>query len=89
MAATLMRRVATLAAERRPQPRVPALTPREDRVLGLLELGLTNQEIEERLGIEMRTVKNHVHDILEKVDTRRHSEALAKSRQPRVGVFCG
>jgi DNA-binding NarL/FixJ family response regulator len=89
VAAALMRRVATLAAEARPQSRVPALTPREHQVLGLLELGLSNQEIGDRLGIEVRTVKNHVHNILEKVGARRRGEAVAEIRRLRVGGFPG
>src|SRR5829696_1244627 len=65
-AALLLRRVQTLAAQRGTGPRVPALTAREDDVLHLLDLGLSNQEISDRLGITVRTVKNHVHNILEK-----------------------
>ncbi|MFE5813182.1 LuxR C-terminal-related transcriptional regulator [Streptomyces sp. NPDC056479] len=83
MTALLLRRVATLASEARPAPRVPALTVREDQVLGLLELGLSNQEIADRLGIEVRTVKNHVHRILEKAGARRRGEAVAEFRRLR------
>lgn len=81
--ALLMRRVAALASERRPAPRVPALTNREDQVLGLLDMGLSNQEIAERLGIGVRTVKNHVHHILEKSGARRRGEAVAEYRRTR------
>jgi DNA-binding NarL/FixJ family response regulator len=81
--ALLMRRVATLASERRPAFRVPALTHREDQVLGLLDMGLSNQEIAERLGIGVRTVKNHVHHILEKCGARRRGEAVAEYRRTR------
>jgi DNA-binding NarL/FixJ family response regulator len=81
--ALLMRRVATLASQRRPEPRVPALTQREDQVLGLLDMGLSNQEIAERLGIGVRTVKNHVHHILEKCGARRRGEAVAEYRRTR------
>ncbi|MFF3877200.1 LuxR C-terminal-related transcriptional regulator [Streptomyces sp. NPDC001978] len=81
MTALLMCRVATLASELRPAPKVPALTVREDQVLGLLELGLSNQEIADRLGIEVRTVKNHVHRILEKAGARRRGEAVAEFRR--------
>ncbi|SDM02327.1 LuxR C-terminal-related transcriptional regulator [Nonomuraea jiangxiensis] len=83
MTALLMRRVATLASERRPVPRAPALTDREDQVLGLLDLGLSNQEIGDRLGIGVRTVKNHVHHILEKTGARRRGEAVANFRRTR------
>jgi DNA-binding NarL/FixJ family response regulator len=83
ISAMLLRRVEALAAEARPTPKVPALTPREDQVLGLLDLGLSNQDIAQRLGIEVRTVKNHVHNVLEKVGAHRRGEAVAKFRRLR------
>jgi DNA-binding NarL/FixJ family response regulator len=84
ISALLLRRVETLSAEcRRSTRRVPVLTAREDQVLGLLDLGLSNQEIADRLGIEVRTVKNHVHHILEKVGARRRGEAVAAFRRLR------
>ncbi len=54
-----------------------ALTPREHDVLGLLARGLTNHQIARRLEIETGTVKNHVHNILDKLETddRRHAAA--------------
>ena len=45
-----------------------ALTPREREVLDLLQQNLSNQEIAERLVIELGTVKNHVHNILKKLN---------------------
>ena len=44
------------------------LTPREREVLDLLEQSLSNQEIARQLVIEVGTVKNHVHNILKKLD---------------------
>lgn len=82
-AAMLLRRVQSLAAQRLPGPRIPDLTAREDDVFRLLELGLSNQEISERLGIAVRTVKNHVHSILEKLGVHRRGEAVAAFRQQR------
>ncbi|SDZ14577.1 two component transcriptional regulator, LuxR family [Micromonospora pattaloongensis] len=79
--AMLLRRVQSLAAQRVRGPRAPSLTAREDDVLRLLDLGLSNQEISERLGITVRTVKNHVHNILEKVGARRRGEAVAAFRR--------
>lgn len=54
-----------------------ALTPREQEVLTLIGDGLTNQEIADRLVIELGTVKNHVHNILRKLDVRSREEAAA------------
>jgi DNA-binding NarL/FixJ family response regulator len=53
------------------------LTPRELEVLELIGEGLTNQEISEQLVIEIGTVKNHVHSILEKLNVGSRGEAAA------------
>jgi two-component system nitrate/nitrite response regulator NarL len=53
------------------------LTSRELEVLELIGKGLTNQEISERLVIEVGTVKNHVHSILEKLNVSSRGEAAA------------
>jgi DNA-binding NarL/FixJ family response regulator len=53
------------------------LTPRELEVLELLGQGKTNQEISERLVIEVGTVKNHVHNIFEKLNVNSRAEAAA------------
>lgn len=50
------------------------LTAREHEVVALIDRGLTNQEIAGRLHIEVATVKNHVHHILEKLRLRRRTE---------------
>lgn len=54
-----------------------ALTPREHDVLGLLARGLTNHQIARRLEIETGTVKNHVHNILDKLETDDRRRAAA------------
>jgi DNA-binding NarL/FixJ family response regulator len=56
------------------------LTSREMQIVTQLELGRSNKEIATALGIEVATVKNHVHNILRKLQTRRRSEAAAKWR---------
>lgn len=86
IAALLLRRVHSLASQRRAASALPALTTREDDVLQLLDMGLSNQEISDRLGITVRTVKNHVHNILEKVGARRRGEAVAAFRRQRAEV---
>lgn len=53
------------------------LTDRELEVLELIGEGLTNQQISERLVIEVGTVKNHVHSILEKLNVSTRGEAAA------------
>ena len=51
------------------------LTHRERQVLQLLSQNLTNQEIAEQLVIEVGTVKNHVHSILEKLKVSSRQDA--------------
>jgi two-component system, NarL family, nitrate/nitrite response regulator NarL len=80
MAAALLRRVANLASERGAEAVEARLTPRECDILGLIENGLSNKEIARRLHIEIPTVKNHVHNILGKLNVRRRGEAAAHAR---------
>jgi DNA-binding NarL/FixJ family response regulator len=53
------------------------LTPREEEILELISNGYTNQEIADQLVIECGTVKNHVHNILSKLDTSNRREAAS------------
>ncbi|MGE5249197.1 MAG: LuxR C-terminal-related transcriptional regulator [Bacteroidota bacterium] len=53
------------------------LTPRELEVLELIGQRKTNQQIAEQLVIEVGTVKNHVHSILEKLNVGSRGEAAA------------
>lgn len=79
VAGTLIRRVAALA----PPPRADSavrLTARERDVAQLLEAGLSNKQIARDLCIELATVKNHVHHILEKLEVERRGEAAARLR---------
>lgn len=81
VAAALMNRVAELAqisSQYNLDPQAIAdLTPRERDVLNLIGEGLTNQEIAKRLVIEVGTVKNHVHNILKKLDVSSREEAAS------------
>ena len=53
------------------------LTSRELEVLEFISEGLTNQEIAARLVVEVGTVKNHVHRILEKLNVSSRQEAAS------------
>ncbi|MBF6336865.1 response regulator transcription factor [Nocardia abscessus] len=70
----LMRRVARLADNHRPDTGRFRLTSREQEVADQVALGLSNRAIAERLGIELCTVKNHVHNILEKLGAAQRAE---------------
>jgi len=81
---SIVRRLASLSAERRvPTPPVEDLTPRESHILDLLGRGLSNKLIAREAGIEVATVKNHVHNILEKLGVSCRGEAAATLRRWR------
>jgi two-component system nitrate/nitrite response regulator NarL len=81
IAAALLRRVQA-AASGPLAPVAPApLTLRELDVLKLVDEGLSNKEIAVRLGIKLATVKNHVHNILGKLEVGRRTEAVFHVRQ--------
>jgi two-component system, NarL family, nitrate/nitrite response regulator NarL len=77
VAATLLRRVATLSAQQPAAQRTSRLTIREREIVELMREGLSNKEIAQRLCIEVPTVKNHVHNILDKLDVRRRGDVGA------------
>jgi DNA-binding NarL/FixJ family response regulator len=51
------------------------LTPRELEVLRLIARGLSNKDIATELVIAENTVRNHVRNILEKLEVRSRVEA--------------
>jgi DNA-binding NarL/FixJ family response regulator len=60
------------------------LTPREKEVLCLIASGLSNKEIADSLAIAPNTVKNHVHNLLEKLNvSSRHEAARVEIRSSR------
>ncbi|MGC9358378.1 MAG: LuxR C-terminal-related transcriptional regulator [Anaerolineae bacterium] len=81
IAGALIARVTELAqifGETEPTPHaVTELTDRERQILALIREDLTNREIAERLVIEVGTVKNHVHNILNKLNVTSRHEAAA------------
>lgn len=56
---------------------VPGITPREAEILGLVAIGLTNQEIAERLIVSVRTVETHLGNVYSKIGVRGRAEAAA------------
>jgi DNA-binding NarL/FixJ family response regulator len=80
IAASLLRRVSDLAARSTPLARPANLTARELQIVELIDEGLSNKEIASRLCIGLATVKNHVHNILDKLGVRRRGEAAARLR---------
>jgi DNA-binding NarL/FixJ family response regulator len=83
IAAGLFRRVAALSSASSDQASLQSearLTAREAEVLALIDDGLSNKQISRRLYIEVPTVKNHVHSILDKLGARSRGEAAARVR---------
>ncbi|WP_431970471.1 LuxR C-terminal-related transcriptional regulator [Nocardia sp. bgisy134] len=70
----LMRRVATLAGDGQPHRARFRLTAREREIADQIALGLSNRAIADRLGIELCTVKNHVHNILDKLGAMQRAD---------------
>ena len=86
IAGVLSRRVAILSAQSSRPDQHPCLTPREHQVLNLVGEGMSNKEIGRALRIRDATVKNHVHNILEKLQVHRRGEAAARFRRPAARV---
>jgi two-component system, NarL family, nitrate/nitrite response regulator NarL len=78
--ASLLRRVAALAATHSGALPLAHLTSREREIIRLIDDGLSNKDIARVLGIEVATVKNHVHNILDKLQVHRRGEAAARVR---------
>ena len=78
IASSLFSRLAALASVLRADERAKnvKLTPRELEILRLVAEGLTNKEIAARLHVEQQTVKNHMHNILERLSLRRRQQAV-------------
>lgn len=54
----------------------PGLSPRENEVLKLVAKGYTYREIAEKLFISVKTVQNHVQNILTKLQLRKRYELM-------------
>jgi LuxR family maltose regulon positive regulatory protein len=57
------------------------LSEREFEVLRLMAEGLSNQQIADRLIISLGTTKNHVHNVLEKLNAEGRTQAVARARE--------
>jgi len=79
IAAAVVERIAALEKERKPVPPPQGwepLTEREREILALMARGLRNKEIAHSLHITVQTVKNHVHNVLEKLRVHRRRDAV-------------
>lgn len=63
--------------ERGGADRVGCLSPREKQVLELVRLGRSNKEVARELCLEVATVKNHMHNVISKLQVHSRREAVA------------
>lgn len=73
-----------LASPERMDRRAVGLSNREVQILEYVRQGMSNKEIARVLGIEAQTVKNHVHNLLSKLDVRSRGQAAALARRPSL-----
>lgn len=63
----------------------PELSEREREILGLIAQGHKNAEIADRLVISAKTVRNHVSNILSKLQVAGRAEAIVRAREAGLG----
>jgi DNA-binding NarL/FixJ family response regulator len=63
----------------------PELTERELEILELIAAGRSNAEIGQRLGIAPKTVRNHVANVLNKLEVADRSQAIVRAREAGLG----
>ncbi len=72
------------AGSRAPAP-FPELTPRETEVLDLIARGFTNQEMASHFGVSLKTVQNHVSNVLAKLHVVDRTQAAIRAREAGLG----
>jgi DNA-binding NarL/FixJ family response regulator len=68
-----------------PPPAFPQLTERERQVLELVAQGRANPVIAARLGLSQKTVRNHVSNILTKLQVADRAQAIVQARDAGLG----
>jgi DNA-binding NarL/FixJ family response regulator len=68
-----------------PQRAFPELTEREEEVLSLVAQGKSNQEIARQLFVSLKTVRNHVSNILLKLQVADRAQAVIRARDAGMG----
>jgi DNA-binding NarL/FixJ family response regulator len=68
-----------------PQRAFPELTEREEEVLSLVAQGKGNREIARQLFVSLKTVRNHVSNILLKLQVADRAQAVIRARDAGMG----
>ncbi len=69
-----------------PAQAFPELTEREHEILALIAQGSNNSEIAEQLHISLKTVRNHVSNIYNKMQVTDRVQAVLRAREAGLGV---
>ena len=73
-----------LIAGTQPARLAPSLSSRESEIPAFVEQGRSNKEIARQRAISSATVKNHMHNILQKLQVNRRGQAAARLRAYRA-----
>ena len=68
-----------------PQRAFPELTEREEEVLSLVAQGKSNQQIARQLFVSLKTIRNHVSNILLKLQVADRAQAVIRARDAGMG----
>ena len=68
-----------------PQRAFPELTEREEEILSLVAQGKSNREIARQLFVSLKTVRNHVSNILLKLQVADRAQAVIRARDAGIG----
>jgi two-component system, NarL family, response regulator LiaR len=60
------------------------ISKREYEVLELIALGLSNQEVADKLFVSLNTVKTHLSNLFIKLDVKRRTQAIQKAKELRL-----
>lgn len=63
----------------------PELTDRERVILELIAQGRSNAEIASRLVLSPKTVRNHISNILSKLQVADRAQAIIRAREAGLG----
>lgn len=66
-----------LSTGRRGRPKKTGPSPRQQEVLELLSQGCSNQEIADKMGIELPTVKTHIINLMDFTTTFNRAHLIA------------
>ncbi len=82
IAASVFNRISELSRVR--EENNEKLTQREQQILKLIASGFSNKDISRQLRITLCTVKNHVHNILSKLQVHRRQDAIQYALRNRI-----